>query len=256
MKILFLGDIFGRPGRRIVRELLPQLRHELRLDYVVANGENAKHGRGPNVATVEELLASGIDYLTSGDHIWDDGEFMTQLGRDEVKILRPANYEQAVGRGLVTIEVNGEPLTIMNLIGQVFIRGTSANPFRTFDDLFKQAKGFTLVDLHAEATSEKNSFGHYVDGRAGAVVGTHTHVQTSDERILPKGTAYITDAGMCGPLNGSIGAELQYVLPSFLHGYPFKLEPAAGSIQLNGVVIETNDDRAVSIERVRRTMDA
>lgn len=256
MKLLFLGDVFGRPGRRIVRELLPKLREEYQLDYVIANGENAKHGRGPNLAVYEDLISSGIDYVTSGDHIWDDGEFMTQLARSDVKVLRPANYDDVVGRGMAIVDVNGEKLTIVNLLGRVFIPHQTTNPFRTFDGLFEQAEGFVFVDLHAEATSEKNSFGHYVDGRAGAVVGTHTHVQTADERLLPKGTAYISDAGMCGPMNGSIGADLQYVLPNFLQGYPFKLEPAPGPIQLNGVVIETKGDKAISIERVHRELGA
>lgn len=256
MKILFLGDIFGRPGRRIIRELLPALRTEYSLDVVIANGENAKHGRGPSLAIYEDLIASGIDYVTTGDHIWDETHFMTQLSRPDVKLLRPANYEEAVGRGMTAVDVGGEPLTIINLLGQVFMWDTVANPFRTFDRLFEQAEGFVLVDFHAEATSEKNTFGHYVDGRAGAVIGTHTHVQTSDERILPKGTAYISDAGMCGPLNGSIGADLTQVLPSFLHGYPFKLEPATGPIQLNGVVITVESGKATAIERVRRVLEA
>lgn len=255
MKILFLGDIFARPGRRIVRELLPDLRHEFEIDFVIANGENAKHGRGPNAEICQELLSSGIDYLTSGDHIWDDAEFMTQVGRDDLRILRPANYQEAVGKGMVSVDVGGEKLTIINLLGQVFIRHSVANPFRTFDELFSKAEGFVFVDFHAEATSEKNSFGHYVDGRAGAVVGSHTHVQTSDERMLPKGTAYLTDAGMCGPMNGSIGADLQQVLPSFLHGYPFKLEPADGAIQLNGVVITVEGGQATTIDRIRRTIE-
>jgi metallophosphoesterase (TIGR00282 family) len=255
MKLLFLGDIFGRPGRRIVRELLPSLRSEFGIDFVIANGENAKHGKGPSLATYEELITSGIDYLTTGDHIWDDTELMTQLNRSELKILRPANYEEAVGRGRAVVEVGGQKLTIINLLGQVFVRGTTANPFRTFDELVQQAEGFVFVDFHAEATSEKVSFGHYVDGRAGAVVGTHTHVQTADERLLPKGTAYISDVGMCGPLNGSIGADLSQVLPSFLHGYPFKLEPASGPMQLRGVVIEIANDKAVSIERIQRELE-
>jgi len=239
-----------------VRDLLPEIKAEHGIDYVIANGENAKHGRGPNLAVYEELIASGIDYVTTGDHIWDDAEFMTQLGRPDVKVLRPANYEGAVGRGMVVVEVAGQKITIMNLLGTVFVGRTVANPFRTFDSLMEHAEGFVFVDFHAEATSEKNSFGHYVDGRAGAVIGTHTHVQTSDERLLPKGTAYLTDAGMCGPMNGSIGADLQYVMPSFLEGYPFKLEPADGPVQLNGVMITVENGRATAIERIRRVSEA
>lgn len=255
MKILFLGDIFARPGRRIVRELVPGLRDEFAIDYVIANGENAKHGKGLDLAVYDDLLSAGIDYLTSGDHIWDDREFMGPLSLDSTKVLKPANYPDTPGKGMVTVDVNGEPLTIMNLLGQVFIRHTVASPFHTFDELIKTAEGFVLVDFHAEATSEKNTFGHYIDGRAGAMIGTHTHVQTSDERLLPKGTAYISDAGMCGPMDGSIGASLAYTTPSFLHGYPFKLEPADGPIQLNGVVITVENGQATAIERVRRTIE-
>ncbi len=256
MNILFLGDIFARPGRRIVRELLPGLRDEFDIDYVIANGENAKHGKGLDLAVYDELMSSGIDYLTSGDHIWDDREFMGPLSLDSTKVLKPANYPDTPGKGMVTVDVNGEPLIIMNLLGQVFIRHTIASPFHTFDELIKTAEGFVLVDFHAEATSEKNTFGHYIDGRAGAMIGTHTHVQTSDERLLPKGTAYISDAGMCGPLDGSIGADLASITPSFLHGYPFKLEPAAGPIQLNGAVISVEGGRATAIERVRRQIES
>ena len=256
MKILFLGDIVARSGRRIVREFVPKLREEYGIDVVIANGENARHGRGISLETYQDLMASGVDYLTSGDHIWADQEFVGPLSQESTKVLRPANYPQGVpGRGMATINVNGEPLTIMNLQGQVFMHANLENPFHTFDALLPKAKGFIFVDFHAEATSEKNSMGHYLDGRAGAVVGTHTHVQTADERVLPGGTAYISDAGMCGPLNGSIGADFSGVMQSFLQALPFKYEPASGPAQLNGVLIETDGERAKSIERVQRFLE-
>ena len=256
MKILFLGDIVARSGRRIVREFVPKLREEFGIDFVIVNGENSRHGRGISLETYEELIALGVDYVTSGDHIWDDPEFAGPLSQESTKVLRPANYPAGVpGKGIVTIDVNGEPLTIINLQGQVFMHANLENPFRVADELLLKSKGFTFIDFHAEATSEKITFGHFVDGRAGAVVGTHTHVPTADERVLPKGTAYISDAGMCGPLNGSIGADYERVLPSFTQALPFKYEPASGAVQLNGVVIETDGTHAKSIERVQRYLE-
>lgn len=255
MKLLFLGDIAWRSGREIVAALLPGLKKEFDLDLVVANGENAAHGKGISIEVYEELRAAGVDWLTSGDHIWKVKEFLPYLDRSEIQVLRPYNYEGAPGRGMVTIEVGAQQVTLANLMGTVFTNQHVANPFWAADDIIKQARGFTLLDFHAEATSEKNTLGHYLDGRAGAVLGTHTHVQTSDERILPGGTAYITDVGMCGPLDGSIGVSFDSVLPTFLHGMPSKHEEAEGARQLNGVVITVESGQATAIERVRRIQE-
>lgn len=252
MKILFLGDIAWRSGRAIVAELLPGLKKEFDVDLTVANGENARHGSGLSLEVYEELRAAGIDWLTTGDHIWKHKEFIPYLDRSDIQVLRPYNYEGAPGRGLVTIEVGAQPVTLANLMGTVFTNQHVSNPFYAADDIIKQAQGFLFIDFHAEATSEKNTLGHYVDGRAGAVVGTHTHVQTSDERILPKGTAYLTDAGMCGPLDGSIGVSIDSVLPNFLRGMPSKHEEARGPAQLCGVVITVENGHATLIERIRR----
>lgn len=256
MKILFLGDISWRAGRRIVKEFVPKLREEFKLDAVIANGENAKHGKGMSLDVYEELTAAGVDCFTSGEHIWDDQDFIGHLNRTDIKVIRPANYPAgAPGRGVERLIVNNEILTIVNLQGRVFFNPNLDNPFATFDKLLPTLEGFTLIDFHAEASSEKNTFAHYVDGRVGAIIGTHTHIQTADERILPKGTAYISDVGMCGPLNGSIGADLKYVTQSFTLALPFKLEPAPGPVQLNGAIVTVENSRAIKIERIQRFLD-
>jgi len=255
MKLLFLGDIAWRSGREIVKRFLPDLRREFDLDLVVANGENAAHGKGLSIETYEELRSAGVDWLTSGDHIWKVKEFLPYLDRSEIQVLRPYNYEGAPGRGMVTIEVGAQQVTLANLMGTVFTNQHVRNPFFAADEIVEQAQGFTFIDFHAEATSEKNTLGHYLDGRIGALVGTHTHVPTADERILSGGTAYMTDAGMCGPLDGSIGVSIDSVLPTFLHGIPSKHEEAEGAAQLNGVVMTVESGQATAIERVRRVLE-
>lgn len=257
MRILYIGDIFGRPGRRAVKELVPKLREQHGIDLVLANADNACHGNGLDLPTYEELREAGIEWMAGGDHIWSVRAFLPFLDDPKIHVLRPENYPPGVpGRGAATFVVNGETITFIHLIGQVFTRPDQLeNPFHAFDALIEQAKGFVVVDFHAEATSEKVVFGHYVDGRAGAALGTHTHVQTADERLLPKGTAYISDVGMTGPQNGSIGAKLEGVLPGFLKGMPIKLEPADGPIQFNAVILETEAGKATSIERIFRILD-
>ncbi len=257
MKILFIGDIFGQPGRETVKQLLSKLKEEHRIDLVIANGENAHHGNGISFDNYQELRDTGVDWFTSGDHIWGVKEFVGELDNPAIQVLRPVNYPAGVpGRGMVVIKVGSEDLTIMNLQGRSFMKQALDNPFLVFDQLFSQARGFIFVDFHAETTSEKNAFGHYVDGRAGAVVGTHTHVQTADERILPKGTAYITDVGMTGPRDGSVGGDLGQILPSFTKGLPFRLQPAEGPTQLNAVILEVEQGKAVSIHRLMETLPA
>lgn len=255
MKLLFIGDIAWRSGREAVAQLLPDLRRELGIDFVIANGENAKHGSGLTLEIYEELTASGVDYFTSGDHIWKHPDFFAALDDPSVRVLRPTNYVDVPGKGVAEVSVGVETLTIVSLQGTVFMNHHVENPFRSIDRILASAKGFVFIDFHAEATSEKNTMGHYVDGRAGALVGTHTHVQTADERLLPKGTAYITDAGMTGPMNGSIGVDIQSVLPMFLRGLPSRFEAASGPAQLNGVVVTVEQGKASSIERVRRTTE-
>ena len=256
MKLLFIGDIFAQSGREAVKRFVPELRQELGLDLVIANAENAHNGNGISFDNYQEIRDAGIDWMTSGDHIWGVKEFVGQLDDPSIQVIRPANYPAGVaGRGVVEIQVGSEKLTLINLMGRVFMNPAVDNAFLAFDRIMESAKGFVLVDYHAEATSEKNTFGHYVDGRAGAVVGTHTHVQTADERLLPKGTAYITDVGMTGPMDGSVGADLAQVTPSFTRGLPFRLVPAEGPTQLNAVVITVENSKATDIQRIRRVID-
>jgi hypothetical protein len=254
MKILFIGDIVGKPGRRAVRELLPPLVEERRIDLVVANCENAAAGFGVTAEIVEELLAGPIDVLTSGNHVWDKKEVMTFVDGFEA-LLRPANYPSGVpGRGSVVVKArNGAAVAVLNLIGRVFMHPLEC-PFRTADreiETLRKRTPFILVDMHAEATSEKIAMGCYLDGRVSAVLGTHTHVQTADERILPGGTAYLTDVGMTGPFDSVIGIKKDLILQRFLLQIPNKFDVAKGDVRLQGALIEIGPGgRAVAMERV------
>lgn len=248
-----IGDIVGKPGRRAVSALVPDLRRELRLDVVVANGENMAAGRGITVKTAHEIFAAGVDVITSGNHIWAQSEVVPYLDSD-ARIVRPANYPEGVpGRGVVTFG----GLTVINLMGRVFMYEID-DPFRAADRLLASIESGTpvLVDMHAEASSEKGAMAWYLDGRVSAVIGTHTHVPTADARILPKGTAFAGDAGMCGPLDSIIGVEVEPVLRKFLTAMPVRFHVAEGSrvTTFNSVLIEIDDatGRARSIERVDR----
>jgi metallophosphoesterase (TIGR00282 family) len=254
MKILFIGDIVGKPGRRAVRELLPGIIEERRIDFVIANCENAAAGFGVTAEIVEELYGAHIDVLTSGNHIWDKKEVMEFVDEYET-LLRPANYpEGAPGRGSVVITApGGVPVGVLNLAGRVFMQPLDC-PFRTADreieKLTKRAR-VIIVDMHAEATSEKIAMGFYLDGRVAAVLGTHTHVQTADERILPGGAAYITDVGMTGPFDSVIGIRKDSIMQRFLLQIPNKFDIAKGDVRLQGVILEiTPDGRAIGVERV------
>ena len=251
-----IGDIVGRPGRVALRALLPQLSEELRLDMVVANGENAAGGFGLTPDTADELMACGVDVITSGNHIWDQKEIIPHLD-DGMPILRPLNYPSTVpGRGYTTL---GNAL-VVNLIGRVFV-GTFDCPFRAMDRLLKELTdrpAVVLVDMHAEATSEKAAMAWYLDGRVTAVTGTHTHVATADARILPKGTAFVSDVGMVGPINSIIGADPDDALQRFLNQTPHRLNVAKdGPTRFNSVLIEIDETtgRATGIERVDREIE-
>ena len=249
MRVLMIGDIVGKPGRHAVGALVPGLRSELRLDVVVANGENAAAGKGLTSGTAKEILAGGVDVITSGNHIWAQREVIALLD-SEAPVLRPANYpEGAPGRGIVRFA----GLTVINLMGRTFMYEID-DPFRAADRLLEGVEPGSpvLVDMHAEATSEKIAMGWHLDGRVTAVIGTHTHVQTADERVLPGGTAYLTDAGMTGPHDSIIGMEKEPSLTRFLNGMPAKFEPASGNPRLNGAVIEADDKtgRATKITRI------
>lgn len=240
MKILFLGDIVGRPGRRALAQFLPNFKKKEKPDLVIANAENAAGGVGVTLEIYKEIMETGVDYLTSGDHIFDRKEFMTWLNDPKIKVLRPLNYpEGAPGRGFAQIEVFGKKIGLVNLLGRIFIKEGPDSPFEAIQKLLQKEKAdIWLVDFHAEATSEKQAMGWFLDGKVGAVLGTHTHVQTADAKILPKGTAFITDAGMTGPTGGVIGVKKERVLEGFLQGVPTQFEVAQGPAQVEGVILE------------------
>ncbi|MDP8266891.1 MAG: TIGR00282 family metallophosphoesterase [Candidatus Aceula meridiana] len=259
MNILCIGDIVGKPGRKAVEELLPKIKEEFKINFVVANAENAAAGAGVTPRLAEELLCFGCDILTSGDHVWDKKELLESL-QDNPKLLRPANFPEGTpGQGLcLTQTVNGQKIAIINLLGRVFIRYNVNCPFKALDQLVEQARKHTniiIVDMHAEATSEKIALGHFADGKVSAVVGTHTHVQTADERILPKGTAYLTDLGMTGPFDSVIGQNKEKIIQRFLTSMPSKFEVAEGDVALSGAVITVDETGTASqITRIQRRL--
>jgi metallophosphoesterase (TIGR00282 family) len=236
MKILAIGDIIGRPGRQIVHKLLGGLREQYEIDLIIANGENTAGGFGLSVSTAHELLGDGVDVITSGNHIWAQKDILPCLDAD-MPILRPLNYPPGVpGRGwLVTGKV-----MVVNLIGRTFMNDNDC-PFRAMDKLLAEIDPkppIIFVDFHAEATSEKVAMGRYLDGRVSAVLGTHTHVGTIDTRILPGGTAYVTDIGMTGPLDSVIGDDVESVIKRFLTQMPHHLSVGKGKPVMNAVLVE------------------
>ncbi|MCS6918377.1 MAG: TIGR00282 family metallophosphoesterase [Fimbriimonadales bacterium] len=254
MRILFLADIVGRTGRNAVAKTLPEWRERYAPDVVLANGENAAGGKGITPEILNDLARLGVHAFTGGNHIWDKKEIYAALESDP-RIVRPANYSPlSPGKGYTVLPVLDKQLAIISLAGRVFMDNADC-PFRKFDEIHAQLQTpFVFVDFHAEATSEKTCFAYYADGRASAVVGTHTHVQTADERILPKGTAYITDAGMCGALHSSIGMELEPSIQRFLTGMPAKSDVAKGAAVVCAVLIdlERTTGRALSIQRLQK----
>ena len=267
MRVLFIGDIVGSPGREIVRDRLADLASQKRIDLVIANGENSASGFGITPKIVEELLKCGVEVISGGNHSWDRREIIEFMPY-EPRLLRPANFPDGnPGKGMyLGTAGNGVKFAVINLQGRVFLPAID-DPFRKADELLASLLAdvaFVLVDMHAETTSEKIAIGWYLDGRATAVVGTHTHVATADERVLPQGTAYITDVGMTGPHAGVIGMDRAGIIKKFLDGLPARFEVAQGDVQLNAVLVETDDDgprnsagrlRATSIERLRLRID-
>ena len=260
MRILFIGDIFGRPGRTIVKEKLPSLVKDHAIDLIIANGENSAAGFGITPPLAEELFELGIDVITTGNHIWDKREIVDFFHMADGnphspsrRLLRPANFAPDLpGYGVYEGRKGKIGYAVMNLQGRVFM-ASNDDPFRKADELLKdvQAK-VILVDIHAEATSEKISLGWYLDGRVTAVVGTHTHVPTADEQVLPNGTAYITDVGMTGPYDSVIGVKKELVVGKFLNNMPVRFEAATGDVRLCAVVVDCDEGtgRARGIERV------
>lgn len=260
MRILFIGDIVGRPGRRAIRELVPELRQELSPDLVIVNGENMASGSGITVSTYQEVMDTGIDFMTSGDHIWDREEIYSILNTKSEKLIRPANYpKDNPGRGYEDILVGKERLRIVNLQGNVFMRADLEQPFYVIDRILQEnnCPKAIFIDFHAEATSEKIAFSHYVDGRASAVVGTHTHVQTSDARIMAGGTAALTDVGMTGPRDGVIGEAKEHIINHYLTQLPWRHEIATGAIQLSAVLLDIDGEtgKAQKIELIKREIE-
>ncbi len=260
MRVLFIGDIVGRPGRTALAKSLPGLRREYRPAFVIANAENAAGGMGITRDTAAELLEAGVDVLTTGNHIWKHRE-AASLASEEPRLLRPANYPSAApGRGAgVFTAAGGESVGVVNLLGRTFMRPVDC-PFLAADREIGALRGkasVVVVDMHAEATSEKQAMGWYLDGRVSAVVGTHTHVQTADERILPWGTAYLTDVGMTGPRDSILGVEVKPIIARFLSGMPARFRVAGGPVMLGAAVIDIEPEtgRATSIVRVLQLVE-
>lgn len=258
MNILCIGDIVGRPGREAVCKLLPELVKEHNIEFVIANVENASGGAGIIPKNAEELFLCGCDLLTTGDHIWDKKEIFDYLDKTP-NLLRPLNFpEDTPGKGVFIAETKtGKKIGVINLLGRVFIRYNVSCPFeaasRALKEVHKETK-IVLVDFHGEATSEKMAMGYFLDGKVSCVFGTHTHVQTADEKILSKGTAFITDIGMTGPFDSVIGQKKESIIERFLTSIPHKFEVATEDVGLNGIVVTVNDQTGMAekILRIQR----
>lgn len=255
MRILFIGDVVGEPGRRAVKGLVPVLRERHKLDAVIANAENSAGGAGITPKTAEEILAAGVDVITTGDHVWDQKEVMALL-QSEPRVLRPLNYPaDTLGQGSRVFELTDKPaFAVLNLQGRVFMPDLD-NPFvagAAEVERLKERTKIILVDFHAEATSEKIALARMLDGKASAVIGTHTHVQTADEQIFPGGTAFLCDAGFTGPHESVLGREIEPVLKRFLNYTPQRFHVAKDRILLQGAVVEIDDatGKAINIHRV------
>lgn len=260
ISILFIGDIVGKPGRRAVREVLKDLRARSAVDFVIANAENAAGGSGVTPEIIGELLDCGVHVFTSGDHIWRNRAVHNIIGR-EMRLLRPANYPpESPGQGSVVIESqSGVKIGVINAVGRVFMNPSEC-PFHAIIkelNLIKDEARVIIVDFHAEATSEKIAMGRYLDGKVTAVIGTHTHVPTADEKILPGGTAYITDVGMTGPADSVLGREVEPVIVNFITRIPQRFNVAKGDAELHGVLIKADEKtgKAIGIERVTQSIE-
>jgi len=255
LTIICVGDVFGEPGRRAVQMLLPKLKKQHEADLAVVNVENSASGFGVTPLIARTFLEQGVDVMTSGNHIWDKKEIIEYIGKENL-LLRPANYPPGTpGAGSITVKAGPHKVAVLNLMGRVFLPQLDC-PFRKADEELERLRAETpiiVVDMHAEATSESQAMGWHLDGRVSVVVGTHRHVQTADERLLPKGTAYITDLGLTGPTDSVIGVEPELALARFLSGMPNRFEPAKGPAMLQGAVIRIDPEtgRGLSIERLR-----
>ena len=250
IKILFIGDIVGKPGRRAAKEMITKLKESENVDYVFANGENLAAGKGITFAKYEEMIEAGIDYFTSGNHIWNNKDIVEHLTDPKVKILRPYNYpKSSPGRGVVELK----DLVLANLQGRVFMKDDVEDPFSTALEIVREYHDKpVIIDFHAEATSEKVALGHFLDGKTAAVLGTHTHVQTSDETILKNGTGYITDVGMTGPKDSVLGVKKEVIIEKFLTQLPQSHKVASGDSIFNAIIIEINKKtkKTTNIKRI------
>ena len=259
MKILFIGDIFGNLGRRAVDTLIPEIKAEFETDMILANCENAApNGCGISAKNAKDIFASGVDLITLGNHCWKNNDVYTLL-RDCERIIRPANYPcECPGSGSAIIETGCGNVGVINVLGRIYMENIDC-PFKAVDreiNSLKSATRIIIIDMHAEASSEKNAIAYYVDGRASFVAGTHTHVQTADERILPDGTGFITDVGMTGPYDGIIGIDREVILKKFVTQMPVRFTPAKGRVQFNAVLVNIDDvtGRTVEIVRISRLL--
>jgi metallophosphoesterase (TIGR00282 family) len=256
MRVVFLGDVVGEPGREIVKAAIPILREKFSPDFFVVNGENAAGGNGITPRLAIDLMRSGADVITLGDHAWDQREIFNYIP-NEPRLLRPLNFPTGTpGNGSVVVNGNGKKLAVVNMLGRTFMGPQVDNPFTLIDPELEKLRSETpciLIDFHCETTSEKIAFGHAVDGKASCVVGTHTHVQTADDKILPGGTAYLTDAGFCGPHHSVIGRDIDSVLYKYRTQLPNRFHIAREGMQADGICVEIDDTtgKAVSIERIQ-----
>lgn len=261
LNILFLGDIVGQPGRDAVVALLPKLKSEHSIDFIIVNGENSANGRGITRNISIDLLRAGAAVITTGDHVWDQKETEEYI-LTEPRLLRPINFpDGAPGEGWIVLETKKGKVGVVNVLGRTFMNAVVDDPFRRLHETILQVRQETsviFVDVHAETTSEKIALARYVDGRVSAVVGTHTHVQTGDERIFPGGTAFLCDAGMCGPRDSVLGREVEAVLHKFITGLPSRLHIAKGDVQVSGCVVSVDEEtgHAISIRRVNEVWRA
>jgi 2',3'-cyclic-nucleotide 2'-phosphodiesterase len=256
MNLLFIGDVFGEPGRVAVQKILPELKSQRSIDFIVANGENIAHGKGITVSTAESLFSAGVNVITTGNHAFDQHE-VHKYFQSEPRLIRPENYGNASpGRGHVIQEVyGGVTIGVINLAGRVHMEPADC-PFAAADRLLEEMRGradIVFVDMHAEATSESRAMGWYLDGRVAAVLGSHTHVQTADEEILPKGTAFITDVGMTGPYRSIIGMKIDIALKKFRTGIRSRWEPASEDVRFCGAIVEIEESNGLArkIERIQ-----
>ena len=260
MKILFIGDIFGQPGRETVKKLLKSYKDTHKIDLVIANGENMKHGKGITEDNIREMRNAGVDFFTSGNHIWKEKSVNEILQNDRIPLIRPANYPPYdPGKGYKIIETSShKKVLVINLLGRLYMSVQLDCPFRTIDNILKETENSEfdaiIVDFHAEATSEKAALAYYVDGKVSAVLGTHTHVQTNDARILPNGTGFMSDVGMTGPYDSIIGVRKDEIIENFLTQMPVKHEIPDGETIFNAVLMEIENGLTKSITPVKEIL--